>query len=165
MNRISNQTTFLEDTQSLKVFPDKILSSKGSDALEPRIEFLEYNANGRPTLIKQTNGTLIHYRYNLKGQVMRKIINHTLPDVTLSISQGALLETDVICNFIKENFPNSQVTYYFYDKVTNLLNRIIDPRCYETTYTYDEYQRLQFVKDAEGNILSENDYNYRPQTN
>ncbi|SHH90417.1 YD repeat-containing protein, partial [Flavobacterium defluvii] len=37
-----------------------------------------------------------------------------------------------------------------------------DPKGFITTYTYDSFGRLETVKDNLGNILSENQYNYKP---
>jgi len=38
-----------------------------------------------------------------------------------------------------------------------------DPRGYTMTYEYDNSQRLKRIRDAEGNIISENDYHYQGQ--
>lgn len=38
---------------------------------------------------------------------------------------------------------------------------ITDSRGYITTYKYDDFSRLETVKDASGNLLSENKYNYK----
>jgi len=159
----SNQTLYSSTNASNNVFPNKILSAKGNDALEPRVEFLEYSSQGRPTLLKQAGGTLVHYRYNLNGQVMRKVENYLSVNATLPINQTGTVDATLVCDFVNQNFPSSQVTYYFYDSSKNLLNKTIDPRCYETTYHYDDLFRLEYVKDAEGNILSKNEYNYRTQ--
>jgi YD repeat-containing protein len=54
------------------------------------------------------------------------------------------------------------VTSYTYEPLVGITS-MTDPRGYKTTYKYDEFNRLQYVKDAEGNILSENEYKYRTQ--
>lgn len=53
------------------------------------------------------------------------------------------------------------VTKYVYDPMTNNVIQIIDPKCDYYTYHYDSFNRLQYVKDKDGNILSENEYNYK----
>lgn len=48
-----------------------------------------------------------------------------------------------------------QVTTYTYDPLIGVTS-ITDPRGETIYYEYDEFNRLEFVKDADGNILSKN---------
>ena len=41
------------------------------------------------------------------------------------------------------------------------ITSITDPRGETLYYTYDAFNRLEHVKDAEGNILNKNEYNYK----
>jgi len=43
------------------------------------------------------------------------------------------------------------------------ITSITDPRGEKTTYHYDSFGRLILIKDADGNIISENKYNYRTE--
>jgi len=52
------------------------------------------------------------------------------------------------------------VTTYTYDPLIGVTS-VTDPRGYTMYYEYDEFQRLEFVKDEDGNIYSENQYNYK----
>lgn len=54
---------------------------------------------------------------------------------------------------------NAQVTSYTYDPLIGVTSQT-DPRGYTMYYVYDEKNRLEFVKDSNGNILSQNEYNY-----
>jgi len=38
-----------------------------------------------------------------------------------------------------------------------------DPRGYTMYYEYDNENRLEYVKDADGRVYSENEYHYRNQ--
>lgn len=55
---------------------------------------------------------------------------------------------------------NSQMISYTYDPLIGITSQT-DPRGYTVYYEYDDLNRLEFVKDADGNLLSENKYNYR----
>jgi YD repeat-containing protein len=41
------------------------------------------------------------------------------------------------------------------------ITSVTDPRGKTVYYKYDEFNRLEFVKDNEENILSKNQYNYK----
>jgi hypothetical protein len=41
------------------------------------------------------------------------------------------------------------------------VSTITDTKGDKQTYHYDSFNRLQFVKDSSGNILSENEYHYK----
>jgi YD repeat-containing protein len=61
---------------------------------------------------------------------------------------------------LRDDFPNAQVTTYTYDPLIGVTS-ITDPKGYTIYYEYDEFNRLKQVKDADGNILSNNQYNYK----
>jgi YD repeat-containing protein len=42
------------------------------------------------------------------------------------------------------------------------VSEITDPKGDKVTYEYDNFNRLKTVKDKEGNLVSENQYHYRP---
>lgn len=54
---------------------------------------------------------------------------------------------------------DAQMTTYTYDPVQGMTSST-GPNQLTTTYTYDEFRRLKYVKDHEGNILSRNEYHY-----
>lgn len=54
----------------------------------------------------------------------------------------------------------AQVTTFTYDPLIGVTS-ITDPRGQTIYYEYDSFNRLKQVKDKEGNILSENEYNYK----
>lgn len=63
---------------------------------------------------------------------------------------------------LRTAFPNAMVSTYTYDPLVGLTS-MTDPKGYTIYYEYDEFNRLKYSKDAEGNILSENNYNYTNQ--
>ncbi|WP_374670182.1 RHS repeat domain-containing protein [Flavobacterium sp. NRK F7] len=52
------------------------------------------------------------------------------------------------------------VTTYTY-KPSVGVSTITDPKGNRISYHYDGFNRLEFVKDKDGNILSENKYHYK----
>lgn len=63
-------------------------------------------------------------------------------------------------NSLRNALPNAIVTTYTYDPLIGVTS-ITDPKGYTTFYNYDAFGRLKNVKDADGNILSENEYHYK----
>lgn len=55
---------------------------------------------------------------------------------------------------------NAMITTYTYKPLIGITSTT-DSRGYTTYFLYDEFNRLAFVKDAQGNLVSENKYNYK----
>jgi len=55
---------------------------------------------------------------------------------------------------------HTQITTYTYDPLIGITSTT-DPRGYTIYYDYDTLYRLKYAKDSDGNILNENEYNYR----
>ena len=63
-------------------------------------------------------------------------------------------------NELRLALPHTQITSYTYKKLVGI-NSLTDTRGQTVYYHYDTFNRLEFVKDADGNILSKNQYNYK----
>jgi len=61
---------------------------------------------------------------------------------------------------LRSALSNTQVTTYTYDPLIGVTS-MTDPKGYTIYYEYDEFNRLKQVKDADGNMLSKNQYNYK----
>ena len=72
-------------------------------------------------------------------------------------NEGALREA---LDALREALDEAMVTTFTYDPLIGVTS-ITDPRGQTAYYEYDNFNRLQYVKDHEGNILSENQYNYK----
>jgi YD repeat-containing protein len=175
--------------QDLKL-PSKVKVLKGEltdeSFLEDRILYHDYDAYGNPLEVSKADGTHIVYiwGYN-QTQPIAKIENATYAQVssrvanlqTLSNSDDdrtidILNSNGTITKVGKEgdlrealrnlriNFKNSLVTTYTYDPLIGVTS-VTDPRGDTVYYDYDPFNRLKHVKDKDGNILSQNQYNYK----
>ncbi len=156
------------------ILPEKIQTSKAGQGLDDRIVFYNYQSNGNPLEMSQKDGIKIYYvwGYN-KTKPIAKIENYTTATtLQLDAMSQAIISSDLDVNTLTEDslrddlqllrnaFPDSQVTTFTYDPLIGVTS-ITDPRGQTIYYSYDSFNRLQFVKDNEGNILSETEYNYK----
>lgn len=149
---LSKQRTVFKEFSNNHVLPETIQTALGVNPLEVRAIFEEYDDNGNPTLVHLKDGSKTKYIYNSNNQVVAKIENFTGNAINIPAEP---------CQIIT-NLPNSLVTLYTYDNVTQLLTQVTDSNCRKTTYVYDELHRLKQIIDHDGNILKEFDNNYRP---
>ena len=105
-----------------------IQTSKETQNLEDRVVFDEYDAKGNPTLFSYKDGIKTKYLYNANNQVIAKIENFT---GTLDPNTSAISGDP--CTFINQ-YPNSLVTVFTYETVTNLLIQTMDSNCRKSTY-------------------------------
>jgi len=86
---------------------------------------------------------------------------------TNSDSENSVTKEATLRGFFEElrdhvYFKNSQITSYTYDPLIGITS-VTDPRGYTMYYGYDAFNRLKTVKDADGNMVSENKYHYKNQ--
>jgi len=175
--------------QDLKL-PSKVKVLKGEltdeSFLEDRILYHDYDAYGNPLEVSKADGTHIVYiwGYN-QTQPIAKIENATYAQVSSRVANlqtlsnadddrtvDILNSNGTITKVGKEgdlrealrnlriNFKNSLVTTYTYDPLIGVTS-VTDPRGDTVYYDYDPFNRLKHVKDKDGNILSQNQYNYK----
>ncbi|AXP80081.1 hypothetical protein CJ739_988 [Mariniflexile rhizosphaerae] len=154
---------------------------KGNTTEEPIIEFHSYYNNGKMKEVSKTDGihTVYVWGYNEEYPIA-KIDNATFisnQPSTITSNQQTLINnaitaatnetTDITednlrakLQLLREGFPNAMVTTYTYDPLVGVTS-IIDPKGHTVYYGYDDFDRLKQVKDASGNILNENEYNYK----
>ncbi len=175
---LSTQRTLFKDWGNKLILPQEVKTSKDTDDLSPRIEYLSYDAKGNPLEVSQANGTHIIYIWGYHGQYpIAKITNATysgMPSgVLVKINQiktatntenTAAEESAVrsqLANLQSDPFfADAQMSYYTYDPLVGVTSQT-DPRGYTMFYQYDGMNRLEMVKDQQGNILSENAYHYK----
>jgi len=135
--------------------------------------FEQYNnENGNLLQYSKEDGVkvAIIWGYN-KTKPIAKVINSTYIDIESYVLElqnlsnaDNNLDTEAALRLklqdLRESLPEAMVSTYTYDPLIGITS-MTDPRGYTMYYEYDEFNRLKYVKDAEENILKENQYNYK----
>lgn len=128
---------------------------------------------GRITEFKKKNGVFVSriYGYN-DNYLIAEVVNSTYSNSIFKLQNLQTLYNQVttsnsesirsLMSELREALPESQVTTYTYDPLIGVTS-ITDPRGETIYYEYDDFNRLEYVKDAQRNILSKNDYHYKNQ--
>lgn len=128
---------------------------------------LSYYPSGNLKAVAREDGvpTTYIWGYN-KMYPVAKIENATssqiagLPGFSDNFNTGSNGLTAVQENTLRNGLPNAMTTTYTYNPLIGITS-MTDPRGYTITYYYDKLNRLEFVKDTDGNLVSENKYNYK----
>lgn len=150
---------------------DNIKTSKGANTPEPRILFNQYDSEAN--IIEQQKAgdasQVFIWGYQ-KSLPIAKIENMTYSNIPASLisavqtASDSGTENDLLSALATlRNDPtmvNAIISTFTYKPLVGI-STIIDPKGDMITYTYDAFGRLEFVKDKNGNILSENQYNYK----
>jgi hypothetical protein len=113
------------------------------------------------------------YGYKNRSHMVAEIVNSTHANALKTLnafesditqSNKGTLSTDTsirqMMNKLRIALPHTQITSYTYKKLVGI-SSITDPRGQTVYYHYDDFNRLEFVKDDSGNILTNNQYNYK----
>ncbi len=182
---LSHQKTVYNDQHnpSNLYLPKFIKTTKGAQQLEDRVIYHSYDSKGNPVEVSKKDGTKIYYVWgyqqtqpiakiegytdvqltNIKSLINTAISKSNIDNDTCSGSQTCK-EKDVrtALNAIRNNInmKDSQVTTFTYNPLIGVTS-ITDPRGQTLYYQYDDFNRLEFIKDADGNLLKEHKYHYK----
>lgn len=157
--------------------PQIIKSSKGLSELENKVHYTVIdNLNGNPLEMRKENGMIISciWGYN-NTQLVAKLENISYSAIPASLITAIQTATDsptatetqiisainALRNSTDANIAKSMITSFTYKPLIGV-SSITDPKGDTINYHYDSFGRLQFVKDKNGKILTENEYNYKP---
>lgn len=158
--------------------PSSVEVSKSSDALEVRRVYHAYDEFGNLTEVSNNDGSHTYYIWGYNGrhllaEIRNKPTSSIPPGIqnlissvqTISNSENSALEEDSLRSGLENirsqaYFDESPMTSFTYDPGIGLTSST-DPRGYTMFYTYDEHNRLEWVKDADGKVLGNNEYSYR----
>lgn len=176
------QRTNYKDFGNNLILPKTIQSSKNNAALEDRLTYHKYDNKGNLIEISKTDGLHIVYVWGYNNQYpIAKIENYKLDTLLSGLSftnattqlsnsdndrtigytgnEGLLRQKlDNLRNH--SNLSNAQITTYTYDPLIGITS-ITNPRGETIYYHYDNFNRLEYVKDAQGKILKKNEYHYK----
>ncbi|MPM61577.1 hypothetical protein SDC9_108437 [bioreactor metagenome] len=112
--------------------------------------------------------TVFLWGYNAQYPIA-EIINATLAEVTNALvgttpdQLASAIIPDMTTVEALRTHPDlleAQITTYTYKPLVGMTSKT-DPRGVKTTYEYDEFNRLKYIKDAYGNIIQKFDYHYK----
>ncbi|WP_397301571.1 hypothetical protein [Nonlabens ulvanivorans] len=152
---------------------DKVYSSKGDEDLELRLTYHHYDDYGNILDVSKKDGTHVSYIWgHNKTLPIAKIEGLTYQQVADRLTGGDLIALDnfdegdlATIDSLRYSFTVEDpfmVTTYVYE-VGIGIKEVTDPRGRKMTYFYDDFNRLKYVEDHDGNRLSENEYKYATQ--
>lgn len=177
--KLSEQLTVYEKSTSTSnlVLPKAIYAAKFPNIfpivltdknLEKKVTYDQYDDKGNILQYTLENGTAVSviWGYN-KTQPIAKVENATYSQVNSYVANfqnlsntGTEANLIVALNTLKTSLPNAMITTYTYIPLIGI-STITDPKGDMITYTYDSFGRLEFVKDKDGKLISENQYHYK----
>ncbi|WP_047415867.1 RHS repeat domain-containing protein [Cellulophaga sp. Hel_I_12] len=168
---LSKMNTNYEVWPSNLVLPEFVQSSKGTNPLESRIIYHDYDDFGNPLEVSKADGIHVSYVWGYNKQYpVAKIENATQAQIAIvnlnmtlinnSATTGSDMEAEL--DKLRTNLTNAMVTTYTYDPLIGVTS-MTDPRGNTIYYHYDGFNRLEFVKDADGNLVTDYEYRYKGQ--
>lgn len=157
-----------KDFGSGLVLPKSISTAAGSQVLEEQsvVDLRDNKGNILQYHDKSGVNISIIYGYN-QSQPIAKIENAAYNDVSSYVSNLQSIsntgtESSMIAalNNFRNAFPNAMITTYTYLPLVGI-STITDAKGNAATYSYDSFGRLEFVKDGQGNLVSQNQYYYK----
>lgn len=128
---------------------------------------LKYDEDGNLIEINQKNGTTTAYIWGYDKQYpIAKIENATksqidaLPGFGVDFNTGNTALTAAQESTLRDGLPDAMVTTFTYNPLIGLTS-MTDPRGFTIHYEYDKLNMLKSVKDADGNLVKEHEYNYK----
>lgn len=131
------------------------------NAYDSKCNPLEIVANGK------TYSYIWGYGETLPVAVMENTVYATIApalisDIKSKSNSGTESQLIIALQNLRNSLPNAMVTTYTYKPLVGI-STVTDPKGLRTTYEYDSFGRLKFVKDNDGKVLSQNQYHYRTQ--
>jgi YD repeat-containing protein len=135
-----------------------------------RTTFYDYDTYGNPLEVGQSSGQHTSYLWGYGNQLpVAKVDNASYSELTgtgivLSTINSAATDDQTMRNELNKlrTLSNSFATTYTYAPLIGLTSET-DPKGYTIYYEYDDFNRLEYIRDAEGKILSKHEYHYKGQ--
>lgn len=169
-NKIKESIDFSYGEVASIIVPKKVgVSPLGNPSYTKYVFYDNYDATGNMVEFHSQDGiyTVIIWGYN-KTLPIAKIENVTYSQLASALG----ITTTTLDNFNESNLgslnnlrnntllSNSMITTYTHTPLVGV-NTITDPKGNIINYNYDSYGRLISIKDAQGKLISENQYHYK----
>ncbi len=150
--------------------PWQVLAAKDGTTLISKLRYRKYDEFSNVLQVEQESGMPVSYIYGYnKTLPVAKIENINYEEIPVSLIDDIWNATDNptllgaldSLRFAPE-LSGAMVTTYTYKPLVGI-ESITDPKGISTFYEYDEFGRLQMIRDSKGFIISENEYHYRNQ--
>ncbi|GMN08184.1 hypothetical protein MTsPCn5_35730 [Croceitalea sp. MTPC5] len=151
-------------TAGAVMMPTLVKTKKDNVTIDNRAEFTYY-ANGNLKTSKQTNGPTTVYLWGYDQRYpVAKIENSSVAAIEAlsSFTSGFDLGSSGLSDEQEadlRSLAETLVTIYDYKPLVGVKS-ITDHRGFKTQFEYDDFNRLEAVKDEEGNLLKDYDYGY-----
>ncbi len=177
---LTTQYTKFKNWDEGIIAPESVQTLKGRttsvNTLEDRIRYYDYDVKGNPLEVSKEQGGSIVYIWGYQDQYpIAKIQNASYNEVAPYITNLKAIsnaDTDhcreAICkeellrvalDNLRSALPNAMVSTYTYDPLIGVTS-MTNANGYTMFYEYDSSHRLQYVRDADGKLISENEYHY-----
>jgi len=164
---LSRQKTHFSELQPDMHKPVKVSTAKGDDTYEDRLLFEEYDSKGHIRQVRQADGTAVSYLWGYDQQyLVAKIEGATYLDALAYVPGylGSFQNLDGqglrdALQPLRNGLSNALITTYTYKPLVGV-SSVTDPRGNTLYYEYDAQNRLIQVTDRNGEIISQNEYNY-----
>ncbi|CAD0009675.1 RHS repeat domain-containing protein [Flavobacterium salmonis] len=148
------------------ILSSNIQTAKGTDNLENRVVYNNYDSSGNVEEVSKENGTHIFYLWGYNKQYpIAKIENATRSAILANLSGQNTLEgytenDSIQIESLRSSLRDAMITTYTYKPLVGVTS-VTDPKGYKVSYEYDEFNRLKMTRDKNNNIISNTAYNYK----
>ncbi|CAM4121160.1 YD repeat-containing protein [Pedobacter westerhofensis] len=152
--------------------PSAEYSKHGNEAEERRVEYSNYDTHGNLVSVKLSRGPSMCYVWGYGGDyLIAKITNADYSTVKNILGGDAGVESlrsdrdpsdatiEALTNNLRNALPGAEIENFTYNTLAGITSHV-DVKGNHTFYQYDEFGRLRYVKDQNGNIIKQAVYNY-----
>ena len=140
-----------------------------NDPLLTRFKYYQYDTHGNILEQSKANDVLNTYIWGYNNTFpVAEVTGASYNDVIVLLNQNVLQNpfSDQVLRDelqkIRQNFPYAVVTSFTYKPLVGITS-VTDVRNSTTYYEYDNFGRLQRIKDRDNNIVRAFDYKYQEQ--
>lgn len=154
-------------------FPNSFTAITDIGTLEKKMNYDSYDSKGNVTQFTQESGVPVAliWGYN-QTELIAKLENVTYSSIPLTTITDLISKSNAdvditteqtlrnALNVLRTTYPNAMITTYTYNPLLGVTS-VTDAKGDIVSYFYDTNNRLMIVKDKNGNVLSQYQYQYK----